>query len=286
MQMLQQVGRSLPSSELRRASPWVAQYLMGHSRRSFGSTAKEKARAQAAPLEKQHQVAQPDPSSPQEEKLIAAVALERLPLIVPPPAPEIEAFRNFSSEWQDQYRRQYPKEFIDVLSSSNEREENAFELKFEPGPRITEADKSDDRKSLQRALDRRLYLIVQGYPLGRSKEKPIWHFPERIYKNEQTMRLCAESVFVPTAAKEDDVYFVGNAPCGHFCESHLDPKSKTPTTFKRFFFRSQLLGKVRYKAWNHKDYAWVTKEELLEYFELDLSVYMKQMLVDDLRVIY
>lgn len=145
---------------------------------------------------------------------------------------------------------------------------------------------------------------------------------------------CAESVLVPTAAKEEDVYFVGNAPCGHFFENHPDPKSKSPVTFKvmfiklcrvclwwwsmfvyelhsaciasdvlytiprvpfinsspfvnqRFFFRSQLLGKVRYKAWNYKDYAWVTKEELLEYFELDLSVYMKQMLVDDLRVIY
>ena len=56
--------------------------------------------------------------------------------------------------------------------------------------------------------------------------------------------------------------------------------------WQRFFFRSQLLGQVRYRALNCKDYAWVTKEELLEYFELDLSVYMKQMLVDDLRVIY
>ncbi|MCO5582042.1 hypothetical protein L7F22_035933 [Adiantum nelumboides] len=190
------------------------------------------------------------------------------------------------SNWNDQYRRHYPKEFIDALSSSNQREMEAAELIFEPAPRITEADKANDRKSLQRALDRRLFLIVQGYPLGYSKEKLIWHFPERLYKSEQTMRLCAESVLVPTAAKEEDVYFVGNAPCGHFIETHPDLKTKTPVTYKRFFFRSQLLGKVRYKAWNYKDYAWVTKEELLEYFELDLSAYMKQMLVDDLRVIY
>eukprot|EP00250_Pteridium_aquilinum_P004942 c1511_g1_i1 orf=517-1359(-) len=280
--MLQKAVHSLASSELKRASPWLP--LLCQTKRSFAKAAKEKGKSQE--VTPQQQSSAPNPLNPHDEKLIASVALERLPLIVPPPAPEVLAFRNFSSEWHDQYRREYPKEFIDVLSSSNEREVNAFELKFEPGPRITEADKANDRKSLQRALDRRLYLIVQGYPLGYSKEKLIWHFPERLFKNEQTMRLCAESVLVPTAAKEDDVYFVGNAPCGHFSESQPDPKSKAPVTYKRFFFRSQLLGKIRFKAWNYKDYAWVTKEELLEYFELDLSVYMKQMLVDDLRVIY
>lgn len=282
--MLHRAAQSFALSELKSSSPWLG--LLCHSTRSFAKAAKGKEKAQDQQQSSSSSSSSVDPSSPQGEKLIASVALERLPLIVPPPAPEVLAFRNFSSEWHDQYRREYPKEFIDVLSSSNEREINAFELKFEPGPRITEADKTNDRKSLQRALDQRLYLIVQGYPLGYPKEKLVWHFPERLYKNEQTMRLCAESVLVPTAAKENDVYFVGNAPCGHFFESHPDLKSKAPVTFKRFFFRSQLLGKIRYKAWSYKDYAWVTKDELLEYFELDLSVYMKQMLVDDLRVIY
>lgn len=258
------------------SSPWIA--IAAQSLRSSRSLAT----ASSSKITKSQKEAPQDA----EDKIIAAVALERLPLIVPEPLPEVLAFRKFSSEWQDQYRRHYPKEFIDSLSSSTKREEDASEMKFEPGPRITEADKSNDRKSLQRALDRRLFLIVQGYPIGRSKEKAVWHFPERLYKNEETLRLCAESVLVPNVAKADDVYFVGNAPCGHFCENLAEPKSDVSTQYKRFFFRSQLLGKLRYKGWNYKDHAWVTKEELLEYFELDMSVYMKQMLVDDLRVIY
>lgn len=48
---------------------------------------------------------------------------------------------------------------------------------------------------------------------------------------------CAESVLVPTAAKEEDVYFVGNAPCGHLVENHPDPKSKAPVTFKVTFIK-------------------------------------------------
>lgn len=282
--MLQKAVQSLASSELKRASPWLA--ALGQSRRGFAK-GKGKGKSQDVTSEQQSPSSSTSAlSGPPDEKLIASVALERLPLIVPLPAPEVLAFRNFSSEWNDQYRRHYPKEFIDALSSSNEREMNSAELIYEPAPRITEADKANDRKSLNRALDRRLFLIVQGYPIGYPKEKLIWHFPERLHKNEETMRLCAESVLVPTAAKEDDVYYVGNAPCGHFIETQPDPKTKTPITYKRFFFRSQLLGSVRYRAWNYKDYAWVTKEELLEYFEVDLSAYMKKMLVDDLRVIY
>ncbi|KAI5063624.1 hypothetical protein GOP47_0022171 [Adiantum capillus-veneris] len=274
--MLQKAVGSLVTTKLKSASPWPS--LLGQSGRGF---AKAKGKGQEAQQQSTEEL-----SGPPGEKVIACVALERLPLIVPPPAPEVVAFRNFSAEWNDQYRRHYPEVFIDALSSSNQREKDAAELVFEPAPRITEADKVNDRKSLQRALDRRLFLIVQGYPLGYSKEKLIWHFPERLYKNEETLRLCAESVLIPTAAKEEDVYYVGNAPCGHFIETLSDLKTKTPVTYKRFFFRSQLLGNVRYKAWNYKDYAWVTKEELLEYFEVDLSAYMKQMLVDDLRFIY
>ena len=35
---------------------------------------------------------------------------------------------------------------MELKSFGYGREENAFELKFEPGPRVTEADKTNDRK--------------------------------------------------------------------------------------------------------------------------------------------
>lgn len=41
------------------------------------------------------------------------------------------------------------------------------------GPRITEADKANDRKSLYRKLDKKLFLIVK-----RKRDQHTWQFPQ------------------------------------------------------------------------------------------------------------
>lgn len=43
-------------------------------------------------------------------------------------------------------------------------------------------------RSLQRALDRRLYLLIYGHTYGAAGEEPVWHFPEKIYESEGTLR--------------------------------------------------------------------------------------------------
>ena len=43
-------------------------------------------------------------------------------------------------------------------------------------------------RSLQRALDRRLYLLIYGNAHGDPSGKPVWHFPEKVYESEGTMR--------------------------------------------------------------------------------------------------
>jgi hypothetical protein len=68
---------------------------------------------------------------------------------------------------------------------------------------------------------------------------------------------------------------VGNAPCGH-----LAYRLSTPT-YKRFFFKSQMMGsKVNVKGRKIRDYAWVAKDELAEYFDPAEFEYMKKMLID------
>ncbi|BAT76001.1 uncharacterized protein HKW66_Vig0030460 [Vigna angularis] len=52
---------------------------------------------------------------------------------------------------------------------------------------------ASDCGSLQRALDRRLYLLVDGNAHGAPSGKPVWHFHEKVYEYEDTMRKCAES---------------------------------------------------------------------------------------------
>ncbi|EER99800.3 54S ribosomal protein L17, mitochondrial isoform X2 [Sorghum bicolor] len=153
-------------------------------------------------------------------KLVATVMFERLPVVIPKIHPAVYAFQEFSFRWRQQHRRQYPDE---VLGKADARGKGDYHIDYVPAPRITEADRTNDQKSLQRALDNKLYLLLYGNTYGAPDGKSVWHFPEKIYENEETMRL-------------------------------------------RFFFKSQVVGTTKYHIEKCKDYAWVTKDELLEHF--------------------
>ena len=131
-------------------------------------------------------------------------------------------------------------------------------------------------RSLDRALTRRLYLLIRGTPYGGAKDSPVWHFPEKEYAKEDTLRKvgvcipwnskrckqfvaltlkykvshnslhsliilfnffpclfslqCAEEVIKPFVNNPADVYFVGNAPCGHLHYRLSEPNYKVRTT--------------------------------------------------------
>ncbi|CAM6089126.1 unnamed protein product [Calypogeia fissa] len=191
-------------------------------------------------------------------EIVASVVLERLPVVLPSLSPAVAAFREFSFEWQQQYRRHYPQEFLDASSNRGEFDDSSI---FEPAPSVTEADRTNDHRSLNRALDKRLYLVLHGIPSGGSEGKPVWHFPEKVYSTEPSLRQCAEAALVSLIGDlSNSVYFVGNAPCGHL-------PSETPA-LKRFFFRTQLLAsELSFEDRRHTDFAWISKEEVPLYFE-------------------
>ncbi|KMT09176.1 hypothetical protein BVRB_6g132790 isoform B [Beta vulgaris subsp. vulgaris] len=145
------------------------------------------------------------------DKIVASVLFERLPVIIPKIDPVVYAFQEFSFQWKQQYRRTYPDEFYKKYES---RGKGDYQIDYKPGSRVTEADKSNDKRqplsllvirnllklvvqttlrSLQRALDRRLFLLLHWTSYGSPDEKPVWHFPEKVYENEETPRKCAES---------------------------------------------------------------------------------------------
>jgi len=96
-------------------------------------------------------------------------------------------------------------------------------------------------RSLQRALDRKLYLLLYGKAYGSPSDKPVWHFPEKVYESEETLRKvnivmwlsissspcfilfsinskslqCAESALQSVLGELSHTYFAGNAPMGH-----------------------------------------------------------------------
>ncbi|CAN6565621.1 unnamed protein product [Malus baccata var. baccata] len=163
------------------------------------------------------------------EKIVASVLFERLPVVIPKIDPVVYAYQEFAFRWRQQYRRIYPDELL---------------------------DKSNAR-SLQRALDRRLYLLLSGNTDG-SAGKSVWHFPEKVYQSEETLRKCAESALKSVLGDLSHTYFVGNAPMGHM--------EQPEENVKQFFFKSQVIAANKFDIGKCEDFVWVTKDELIEYF--------------------
>ncbi|XP_073011354.1 uncharacterized protein [Typha latifolia] len=213
-------------------------------------------------------------SSSSSEKIVASVLFERLPVVIPKIDPVVYAFQEFSFRWRQQYQRKYPDE---VLGKADARGKGDYQIDYVPASRITEADKTNDQKSLQRALDKRLYLLLYGSTFGAPDNKPVWHFPEKVYENEETLRLCAESALKSILGGLSHTYFVGNAPMAHMV---VEPKEDSPNSlsFKRFFFKSQVIGTNTLHIGKCQDYMWLTKDELLEHFPEQASLLDKMII--------
>lgn len=204
---------------------------------------------------------------------MASVLFERLPVVIPKIHPVVYAFQEFSFRWGQQYKRKYPD---DVLGKADARGKGDYQIDYVPAPRITEADKANDRKSLQRALDNKLYLLLYGNTFGAPDGKPVWHFPEKVYENEDTLRLCAESALKSVLGGLDNTYFVGNAPMAHMVAEPNEDSSAS--SLKRFFFKSQVIGATKFNIGKCEDHVWVTKDELLEYFPEHKALFDKMII--------
>ncbi|KAF8391976.1 hypothetical protein HHK36_022316 [Tetracentron sinense] len=151
-----------------------------------------------------------------------------------------------------------------------------------------------DPKSLQRALDRRLYLL-HGSTYGAPAGKPVWHFPEKVYETEETLRKCAESALKSVIGDLSNTYFVGNAPMAHIVLQSTEDAPGLPS-FKNigatllffvpnpmfyqctFFFKSQVIATNKFKVGKCEDHVWVTKDELMEYFP-EQAGFLSQMII-------
>ncbi|KAH0930897.1 hypothetical protein HID58_016624 [Brassica napus] len=209
-------------------------------------------------------------TSSSSEKIVASVLFERLRVVIPKPDPTVYAFQEFKFNWQQQFRRRYPDEFLDIAKN---RAKGEYQMDYVPAPRVTEADKNNDKK----ALDKKLYLLVFGKPFGATSDKPVWHFPEKVYDSEPTLRKCAESALKSVLGDLTHTYFVGNAPMAHMA---IQPTEETPDlpSYKRFFFKCSVVAASKYNISNCEDFVWVTKDELLEFFPEQAEFFNKMII--------
>ncbi|XP_046357802.2 39S ribosomal protein L46, mitochondrial-like [Haliotis rufescens] len=132
---------------------------------------------------------------------------------------------------------------------------------FTPADRVTDADKSGDKKSTDRKLAEKLVLLVKQ----KVGDKPLWVFPQGRWSEGESMRETAERVLGVHCGEELSAQFVGNAPCGvHTYVFRSSPE--TDTGVKLFFFKAAYkTGGVRVDQGNAEDFLWVTKRELKDY---------------------
>ncbi|KAG6407221.1 hypothetical protein SASPL_130207 [Salvia splendens] len=255
----------------------------------------------ARPLLKAARAFSTSPSKSGGEKIIASVLFERLPVVIPKIDPVVYAFHEFSFRWQQQYRKEYPGSFLQKSNASAEsRIAEPFPLADEsrihqsllycemkiivPMCLSSSSTGFSERliyglcamSSLQRALDRRLYLLLYGSSFD-SNGTPVWHFPEKVYDSEPTLRKCAESALESVVGDLSKTYFVGNAPMGHTVVQPAE-NDKVDAPSKRFFFKSQLIATSKINVEKCEDYLWVTKDELLEYFPQHAE-YLNKMII-------
>jgi len=146
-----------------------------------------------------------------------------------------------------------------------------------PASRITADDKANNRKSLNRKLDERVYLIVK-----KTRSEHAWQFPQGLNEKEETLRKTAEREFKEECGSTLKVYFISNAPIG-FVWYTYSPEIQQKTDScgaKVFFYGAQYLsGQVTLDNKELIDYLWVSRDELKEYFSKDYYDYISNIIV-------
>ncbi|KAL9005387.1 MAG: hypothetical protein Q9188_001829 [Gyalolechia gomerana] len=194
------------------------------------------------------------------------------------PARDIGRYNAYANEgWNDEVlmgaRESEPEEQVEALLRDAEVEvprgegEEGAEVKKEvvakPMPRVTEADRVGDTKSLDRLLQRTLYLVVR-------KGDGRWWFPSDGLVGKESLHTAAERILVQTGGLNMNTWIVGNIPLGHYIRNYSVPakdKEKSVETRgeKYFFMKGRIMaGQANLKdnAQGLTDFQWLAKDEL------------------------
>lgn len=150
-------------------------------------------------------------------------------------------------------------------------------LQFSPASRVTDADKKNDRTSLNRKLDSNLMLLVKQ-KIGNQE---LWLLPQAEWQPGETLRSTVERVMATFLGDHIQAKILGNAPYGIY-------KYKFPRAIrtednvgaKVFFYKAFLQSSDLSQAELKKDYLWVTKDELGDYLKSEYLKKVNRFLLD------
>uniref|UniRef100_A0A8C8BFG4 Large ribosomal subunit protein mL46 n=1 Tax=Otus sunia TaxID=257818 RepID=A0A8C8BFG4_9STRI len=243
-------------------------------------------------------------AAPRPWRLFGAMCLLRLPRITQPLEKEeeemaalmgqIELEKSHYSdheirklEEEEKLRRRRESSFDDdddeapsktlVMAQDLEEKWEQKLLRFEAAPRITDADKNNNRTSLNRRLDSNLMLLVKQ-KIGNQE---LWLLPQVEWQPGETLRSTAERAMATFLGDHIQAKILGNAPYGIY-------KYKFPRAIrtednvgaKVFFFKAFLQSSDLSQAEPKEDYLWVTKDELGDYLKSEYLKKVNRFLLD------
>ncbi|XP_063268271.1 large ribosomal subunit protein mL46 [Prinia subflava] len=150
-------------------------------------------------------------------------------------------------------------------------------LQFKAAPRITDADKSNDRTSLNRKLDSNLMLLVKQ-KIGNQE---LWLLPQVEWQPGETLRSTAERAMATCLGDHIQAKVLGNAPYGIY--KYKFPRAirtENNVGAKVFFFKAFLQSSDLSQAELKADCLWVAKKELGDYLKPEYLKKVNQFLLD------
>uniref|UniRef100_A0A3P9I8D5 Large ribosomal subunit protein mL46 n=1 Tax=Oryzias latipes TaxID=8090 RepID=A0A3P9I8D5_ORYLA len=222
--------------------------------------------------------------------LMAAVCLQRLPVVSADCTPVEERFRQMLLQIEleksllsdhelrllddaDQIRRKQTDDYdSDEEGGRGDQEimlgqdlEDTWEQKlktFQPAPRVQpEVDK--DLTSAKRCLADSLVLLAEQRVGG----EKLWLLPQAQWQEGETLRQTAERALASLPAAGFKATFLGNAPCGVY--KYKLPKAvrtESSTGRKVFFFKAIVADDGQPKA-PAGPFLWLKKSELQQYLK-------------------
>jgi len=191
--------------------------------------------------------------------------LERLPVILKDPEPIEELFQKYRIGERNRTSVELNTALFKPAAGYEdfERAQQRRAETFVPAPRVTEADRSNDTRSLERALQKHLYFVIKRAPSAK-----LFQFPQRLTEEGGSMRESAIKALRAVIGAEHNIYYIGNAPIAHLKHEYSPEFQQKHGVcgVKVFFYRAQLIeGDVDYIR-QGSDFRWLTAEELKTHF--------------------
>ncbi|KAI5956506.1 hypothetical protein KGF54_000981 [Candida jiufengensis] len=186
-------------------------------------------------------------------------------ILYPSGKPDLKHLRDRRFRQYIKVPKTYKEEDEMVGQDQSNIKENEISRKIVPNSRITEADKLNDLKSLERKLNRTLYLIIKN------KSENQWKLPNFNQEESSTSLLplheLAEKGLYKIGGKKINYFNVSKTPCHH-------------NSNKEYFIKSHILSGAFEPQDSKIEYQWVTKDELKDILSKDYYSNISHLLSD------